>query len=145
MKKIFALIIFSLGLLFGTIQAQQPEKPSVARTAFWTDGNTEVFLIAKGNGINNYTLMVVSKGNRLKISYHTTINSSQDVLKELIPVKIIKGRKYYEFSHHFSRTTIWMALEFKLNEKRVETLTRTFYNDIFEVVPNDQFLNDLPK
>jgi hypothetical protein len=135
MKKIFALIIFSL-VLIGTSQAQKSEKPSVFRTAFWTDGNAEVYLIEKGK---NFSLMVISNRN-LKIFYRTSINSSQDVLKELSPVKIVKGRKYYEFNHHFSRTTIWMALEFKLNDKRVEMLTRTFYDGIFEVVPNSQFL-----
>lgn len=144
MKKIFALIIFSLALI-GAIQAQQSEKPSVARTAFWTDGNAEVYLIEKGSSVNNYTLMVVSNRKNLKIFYRTSINSSQDVLKELIPIKTVKGRKYYEFGHHFSRTTIWMALEFKLKDKRVEALTRTFYDGIFEIVPNNQFLDDLPK
>lgn len=141
MKKIFALIIFSLGLLIGTAQAQQAEKAKVARTAFWTDGNTEVYLIEKGSGINNFELMVISDQN-LKIFYHTSINSSKDVLKELVPIKTVKDRKYYEFGHHFSRTTIWMALEFKLKDKRTESLTRTFYDGIFEVVPNNQFLKE---
>lgn len=139
MKKIFALIIFSLGLLIGTIQAQETEKSSVAKTAFWANENTEVFLIEKGSGINNFALMVVSDQD-FKIFYHTSINSSKDVLKELIPIKTIKDRKYYEFGHHFSRTTIWMALEFKSKNKRIEKLTRTFYDGIFEVMPNSQFL-----
>lgn len=141
MKKIFALIVFSLGLLIGTNQAQT-EKSSVAKTAFWTDGNTEVYLIEKGSGINNFELMVISNRKNLKIFYRTSINSSKDVLKELVPIKTIKDRKYYEFGHHFSRTTIWMALEFKLKDKRTEPLTRTFYDGIFEVVPNNQFLKE---
>lgn len=144
MKKLFVIFIFSFGLLIGTIQAQS-EKSGVARTAFWADENTEVYLIEKGNGVNNYSLMVISNRKNLKIFYRTSINSSQDVLKELIPTKIIKDRKYYEFGHHFSRTTIWMAIEFKLKGKRIEALTKTFYDGIFEVVPNKQILNDLPK
>lgn len=142
MKKIFTLFIFSFSLLVGMIQAQQSEKPSVARTAFWADENTEVYLVEKGSGNNNYSLMVVSSRKNLKIFYHTSINSSKNVLKELNPIKTIKDRKYYEFGHHFSRTTIWMALEFKLKGKRIEALTRTFYDGIFEVVSNNQFLKD---
>lgn len=142
MKKIFTLLIFSFGLLIGTVQAQQVDKPSVARTAFWTDGNTEVYLIEKGSGINNFGLMVISNGKNLKVFYSTSINSSKDVLKELIPVKTVKDRKYYEFGHHFSRTTIWMAIEFKLNNKQIDALTKTFYDGIFEVVPNEQFLKE---
>jgi hypothetical protein len=138
MKKIFTLIIFSLGLI-GTIQAQKSEKSTVARTAFWTDGNSEVYLIEKGSGINNFGLMVISDQD-FKIFYRTSINSSKDVSKELVPVKTVKDRKYYEFGHHFSRTTIWMAVEFKMNGKQIEKLTRTFYDGIFEVVPNIQFL-----
>ncbi len=141
MKKIFALLIFSFGFLSGIVHAQS-EKSFVARTAFWTDENTEIYLIEKGNGINNFELMVISNRKNLKVFYHTSINSSQDVLKELSPVKTVKDRKYYEFGHHFSRTTIWMSLEFKLNGKSIETLTRTFYNGIFEVVPNGQFLKE---
>ncbi|MBX7170337.1 MAG: hypothetical protein K1X72_05220 [Pyrinomonadaceae bacterium] len=141
MKKIFALIIFSLSLLIWTANAQT-EKLSVAQTAFWTNENTEVYLIEKGGGINNFELMVISNQKNLKIFYHTSINSSKDVFKELIPVKTIKDRKYYEFGHHFSRTTIWMAIEFKLKGKRIDALTRTFYNGIFEVVPNSQFLKE---
>ena len=139
MKKIFTLLIFSFGLLIGTVQAQQAEKPSVARTAFWTDGNTEVYLIEKGSGINNFGLMVISNQKSLKVFYRTSINSSKDILKELIPVKTVSDRKYYEFGHHFSRTTIWMAIEFKLNNKLIDALTKTFYDGIFEVVPNEKF------
>ncbi|HRH41401.1 MAG TPA: hypothetical protein PKY82_07115 [Pyrinomonadaceae bacterium] len=139
MKKIFTLLIFSFGLLIGTVHAQQTEKPSVARTAFWTDGNTEVYLIEKGSGINNFGLMVISNRKNLKVFYRTSINSSKDVLKELIPVKTVNDRKYYEFGHHFSRTTIWMAIEFKLNNKLIDALTKTFYDGIFEVVPNEKF------
>lgn len=138
MKKIFTLLIFSLSLLIGTIQAQS-EKPSVARTAFWVDGNTEVYLVNKITKTSNYRLMVVTNKN-VKIFYHTSINSMEPVLKELTPVKIFKGRRYYEFSHNFTKMTIWMSLEFKLRGKRIESLTRTFYNDIFDIVPNNQFL-----
>ena len=140
MKKILILFIFSFSLLIGTAQAQQSEKPSVAKTAFWTDGKTEIYLVEKASSINNLGLMIISNRKNLKVFYHTSINSSQDVLKELIPNKTVKDRKYYEFSHRFSRTTIWMALEVKLNGKRIDALTKTFYDGIFEVVPNGQFL-----
>lgn len=135
-------IVLSITVLTIAVQAQQTDKLSVARTAFWTDGTTEVYLVETGSGTDNYRLLVISSQKNLKIFYHTAINSSQDVLKELIPFKTIKGRKYYNFGHHFSRTTIWMSLEFKLKDKRVDALTRTFYDGIFEVVPNSQFLKN---
>lgn len=140
MKKIFALFIFSFVFLIAGIQAQS-EKPTVARTAFWADENlgVEVYLVNKINKTTNYSLMVVANKN-VRIFYHTSINSMEPVLKELSPVKIIKGRRYYEFTHNFTKMTIWMSLEFKLKGKRIDSLTRTFYNDIFDIVPNGDFL-----
>jgi len=140
------LILTILLLSISAIQAQPTQKLPTNRSVFWTDESlrAEVYLVQRQEKNSNYTLMVVSNRN-LKIFYHSKINSSEAVLKELSPIKIIKGRKYYEFNHSFSKRTIWMALEFKLKEKRIESLTRTFYNDIFEIVPNDQFLDNWPK
>ncbi len=135
-----------LWLTMSAIQAQPTHKLPTYRSIFWTDESlrVEVYLVQKQDNNSNYSLLVVANRN-LKIFYHSKINSSQPVLRELSPIKIIKGRKYYEFNHSFSKMTIWMALEFKLKGTRIESLTRTFYNDIFEIVPNDQFLDNWPK
>jgi hypothetical protein len=128
-----------------TAQAQTDFKPAIYRGVAWADddGQSEVYLVQKQTGKGSYSLLVIAE-RRFKIFYRTEINSSQAVVQELLPVKTAGDRKYYQFDHHFSRTTIWMALEFKFNEKRVEMLTRTFYGNIFETVPNDQFLDRFP-
>jgi hypothetical protein len=76
----------------------------------------------------------------IKVVYRTSINSSQSVVKEFTPTKTLNDKKYYNFTHVFSRTTIWMALDFTFEGKKIEPLTRTFYNSIFEIVPNNQFV-----
>lgn len=153
MKRIFTkmTIIFSMMLLIGisAIYAQKNTKPVIKQTdtlpsyksLFWMDENTgvEVYLIERRVPKDNFNLVVVSD-KKIEVIYRTEINSSQAVVKELVPVKTEKGRNYYDVMHNFSRTTIWMALDFKVDGKKIDSLTRTFYDHLFEVVPNNQFL-----
>lgn len=113
--------------------------PAVQKAVHWasTDGKTEVLLIAGEH--EKLQLEVISAAN-LKVSYHTSVNSSRDVDQTLTPLpSVIRNVKRYDVPHRFSRTTIWMRLEFTRNGKPVDELTRTFYNSIEESVPNEQF------
>lgn len=135
------IIVFSLIVCFGAIQtaAQDDKKPFALKGIFWFDPDTgvEAYLFPYKN--LNYRLTVISKKD-VKVTYHTSINSIEPVDKELA-LKSSTGDtvKYFEFEHYFSKMTIWMALEFTVDGKKTPALTRTFYNDIFEVVPNEDF------
>lgn len=144
LKKVMIVAVFLFAGV-SVLSAQQTKNDLTYRAVFWADEKlaTEVYLVEKRSGESNFILRVISDKD-LKVTYHTRINSFENVDKELAPVKMVAGVKYYEVSHHFSKMTIWMALEFKLDGKRVESLTRTFYDNLFDVVPNGQFL-DRPK
>ena len=138
MWGIATFILFASVEVCGT-RAQQSKAPPVSKAVYWAsqEPEAEVYLVEKGDG--DFRMIVVSKKD-LKAMYHTSINSSEPVDKELIPVKPAGvGVRNYEFKHHFSKMTIWMAIEFTLDGKSVSGLTRTFYNDISSVVPNGHF------
>ncbi|MCF8043472.1 MAG: hypothetical protein K9K65_10185 [Desulfarculaceae bacterium] len=108
-----------------------PVKPGqVNEAAFWTsrDGKTRLFLVRTEHG--KFALFVAG-GQGLTVAYHTRRNSSQDVTLELKPVQGSGGcLREYRFSHTFSRTTIWMALEFAEDGKPLPELKRSFMNGI---------------
>ena len=143
-------ILFSVILLISTItiQAQkngkttgkQTDKLPTFKSLYWSDEKigVEVYLTEKITDKSNLSLLVISDKD-IKVVYRTSINSSQSVVKEFTPTKTVSDKKYYAFTHVFSRTTIWMALDFMFEGKKIEPLTRTFYNSIFEIVPNEQF------
>lgn len=143
-------ILFSVILLISTItiQAQkngkttgkQTDKLPTFKSLYWSDEKigVEVYLTEKITDKSNLSLLVISDKD-IKVVYRTSINSSQSVVKEFTPTKTVNDKKYYVFTHVFSRTTIWMALDFMFEGKKIEPLTRTFYNSIFEFIPNEQF------
>lgn len=108
-----------------------PVKPEqIQEAAYWTsqDGKIKLFLVRTDYGM--YSLFVAG-GQGLTVTYHTSRNSSQLVLLELKPVKGSGGcLKEYRFSHTFSRTTIWMTLEFAKDGKPLPELKRSFMNGI---------------
>jgi hypothetical protein len=134
-----AIVILSASVEICGIRAQQSKAPPVSKAVYWVsqEPEAEVSLVEKGDG--DFRMLVVSKKD-LKVTYHTSINSSKPVDNELMPVNSGGiGVRIYEFKHHFSRTTIWMAIEFTLNGESVSGLTRTFSNNISTVVPNGIF------
>jgi hypothetical protein len=146
---IFILLSIVLFLSANTIQAQksgkttgkQTDKLPTYKSLYWSDENlgVEIYLTEKITDKSNLSLLVISDKD-IKVVYRTSINSSQSVVKEFTPTKTLNDKKYYNFTHVFSRTTIWMALDFTFEGKKIEPLTRTFYNSIFEIVPNNQFV-----
>jgi hypothetical protein len=115
--------------------AQINTKPEVEKLVFWSDAatGTEVFLSVEGR------LTVISE-KTVRVDYHTKINSSIPVDDQLaITGSLGTSVKYFAVKHHFSRTTIWMTLEFTIGGEKVPSLTRTFYDSIFETVPNERF------
>lgn len=117
------------GLRLPAPEAPEPVKPDQIReAAYWTsqDGKIKLFLVRNGS---EYSLFV-SGGQGLKVTYHTTINSSQPVLLPLEPLKGSGCLSEYRFKHTFSRTTIWMALEFAKDGKPLPELKRSFMNGI---------------
>lgn len=138
-KSLAIAILFSAS--FGAVQtfAQTTKPADISKGVHWSDAaaGVEVYLF-EGN-YQPYTLLVVSKRD-VKVTYRTSINSVEPVVKELIPVNSVgEVVRYYQFEHYFSKMTIWMALEFKVDGKDVPALTRAFYNDIFTLVPPNQF------
>lgn len=135
---IFGVAIASMAVLVGAnrVQAQQAGTPPISRAVYWSNADAEVYLVQKATG--GFRLMVTSQ-KEFTVTYHTRINSIERVDKELAPITSAHGTRQYEFSHSFTKMTIWMALEFSADGKSVPELTRTFLNDIEEVVPNGHF------
>lgn len=135
---IFGIAIASMVVLVGAnrIQAQQAGTLPISRAVYWSNADAEVHLVQKVSG--GFRLTVVSK-KEFTVTYHTRINSIEPVDKELKPITSASGIRQYEFSHSFTKMTIWMALEFSADGKSVPELTRTFLNDIEDVVPNGHF------
>lgn len=142
------LIISLLGILLlscTTLLADELPAPKVETAVHWsnTDGTIEIILtpIVNAQAKTNYRLIVIS-AKELQVTYHTSVNSTKKVDKLLNPVaSTLRDVKAYEFSHQFSRTTIWMALTFSLEDKPLGELTRTFYDGIENSVPNEEFIN----
>ena len=137
----FALaIVFAVTIGTGVVLAQDPKTPSIAKGVFWADpaSGVEVYLIPVGG--SSFRLAVVTR-HEVKVTYRTSINSVEAVVKELpIASDACKVVKYFIFDHHFSKMTIWVGLDFAINGKPVPALTRAFYNTIYEPVPPDMFL-----
>lgn len=121
--------------------AQKQDKPSIAEAVYWSSADAEVYLLQKNSG--GFRLTVVSP-KQFQVTYHTRINSIERVDEALTPTSSANGITTYDFEHHFTKMTIWMALEFSSNRQTVPELTRTFLNDIHEVVANGYF-DFLPK
>lgn len=132
----FAVVITTAVLLASSVQAQHSKKPQLARAVYWANADAEIYLLEKASG--GLRLTIVSK-KRFKVFYHTRINSIEPVDRELVSLTSSNGFTTYDFEHHFTKMTIWMALEFSFDGKVVPELTRTFLNDINEVVANDYF------
>jgi hypothetical protein len=130
-----------LSVVFALSVAGQTKQPA-DKGLFWStdEPRVDVFIIDRMVG---YNLVVISEKD-VKVRYRTKINSMQPVEAELTPVKTAGTVRYFLVKHSFSRRTIWMALDFAVDGKPVPSLTRTFYNGLLELVPNEQFI-DRPK
>lgn len=137
-------IIIALIILTANLTAAQTFKG-----IFWMDKATDIKVyliddeIPASRNINPAFNLIVDSDKDLKVIYRTEINSMMDVVKELTPVKIEKRTKYYLVQHNFSRTTIWMSLEFEFQGKTIDSLTRIFYDGFYEIVPKNQFSKNL--
>ena len=116
--------------------AQKQDTPPIAKAVYWSSPDAEVYLLQKNSG--GFRLTVVS-AKQFQLTYHTRINSIERVDKALAPTSSANGITTYDFEHHFTKMTIWMALEFSSNGQTVPELTRTFLNDIHDVVANGYF------
>ena len=135
-----ALIALITGGAFAAF-AQKQNTPPIAEAVYWSSPDAEVYLLQKKSG--GFRLTVVSP-KQFQVTYHTRINSIERVDKTLAPTSSANGITTYDFEHHFTKMTIWMALEFSSHGQSVPELTRTFLNDIHEVVANGYF-DFLPK
>jgi hypothetical protein len=143
-KGVFA-ILFIIGIGLTQIAAQDAKTTFVAKGVFWFDKDsaTEVYFFPNKND-RGYRLAVVSP-KEVKVKYHTEINSYEPVDKDLTVTENLGAVKYFEFDHHFSKMTIWMALEFTIDGRKIPALTRTFYDNIFETVETEKYFNPLKK
>ncbi len=116
--------------------AQKQNVPPIARAVYWANAEAEVYLLEKSTG--GLRLTVFSK-KTFTVTYHTRINSMEPVDTVLVPTSSANGVTIYDFNHNFTKMTIWMALEFTFDGQPVPELSRTFLNDIQDVVPNGYF------
>ena len=104
------------------------------------DNSTQIFL----EGTPPYhteTLTVISKDD-LKILYHTQRFWHEKIeIKELVPVEssLDKHSRKYIVTHHFSRSSMWIAIEVQRNGKRVNELSRYFHGNIYQTRPNNEY------
>ena len=143
LRRIFMFIGLIALIATGTLMAfaQKPNAPPIAKAVYWANPDAEVYLLQKNSG--GFRLTVVSQ-KQFQVTYHTRINSIEPVKKVLAPTSSANGITTYDFEHNFTKMTIWMALEFSFNGQTHWELTRTFLNDIHEVVVNGYF-NFLPE
>lgn len=138
------LIFIAIAVVMSvSVFGQQTTKPVSEKSLFWfsDDPAVEVVLIDRGAPFN---LIVISKKD-VKVTYRTEINSTEPVVEDLMPIRSYGARKYFFVRHSFSRRTIWMALDFSAGGKPLPGLTRTFYNGLLELVPNEQFTKTVPQ
>ena len=140
LRKVFmfcvVMILASVAIAFAPRPEQKQNPPQIARAVYWANADAEIYLLEKGTG--GLRLTVISK-KQLKVTYHTRINSMEPVDKVLAPLSSIDGITSYDFEHNFTKMTIWMGLEFSVDGKPAPELTRTFLNDIHDVVANGYF------
>lgn len=143
MKRLLILssVVAFVATAFMTTSGQRQNVPPIAKAVYWATADAEVYLFEHGSG--GFRLTVISR-KRFTVTYHTRINSIEPVDKVLSPTNSANGVTTYDFDHNFSKMTIWMALEFSFDGKTMPELTRTFLNDINEVVANGYF-NSLSK
>ncbi|GEM_PF-5026661 len=136
-----AITVVFIGLLgAGQVLAQENKKSQeVTKAVFWSDttSGVEVYLMPAGG--QSYRLSVISTRD-VGVTYHTSINSTEAVKKELKPFIATGTVRYYEFKHYFSKMTIWMSLEFTVDGKKAPALTRAFYDNIFQLAPGNMYL-----
>ncbi len=125
------------------VMAQAASKPVTEKSLFWFSAEpaVEIVLIDRAEGFN----LIVISDRDVKVTYRTSINSMESVIKTLEPLQSKAPQKYFLVRHSFSKRTIWMALDFTVDGKPVPALTRTFYDGLLEIVPNEQFKDDAPK
>lgn len=142
MNRIIAIAAILVLLAFG-VAAQKSDPQITDKSLFWsmTDPAVEITIIDRWADFN---LLVISEKD-VVVTYRTSINSSRDVIEKIEPVRTEGCRRYYLVKHSFSRTTIWMALDFEIGGNSVPALTRTFYDGLLEIVPNERFWKKLPK
>lgn len=138
------IAIIALIIMFATgAAAQKTGSLLTEKSLFWSNADpaVEVLIIDRWT---NFNLLVISE-KEIVLTYRTSVNSSRDIIEKIEPVRVEGCRKYFLVKHNFSRTTIWMALDIDVDGKPVPALTRTFYDGLLEIVPNEQFRKDLPK
>lgn len=142
LSKTAFIILFVNGIGLTQAVAQDAKTPAIVKGVFWfdKDSGAEVYLFPNKTG-RGYRLTVVSE-KEVKVTYHTRINSFEPVDKDLT-AETFGSVRYFEFEHHFSRTTIWMTLEFTIDGRKIPALTKTFYDNIFETVETENFYNPL--
>ena len=138
-SRLAIVVLFITTLGAGQILTQETHTPGITSGAFWADADSgiEVYLVPKTG--QSYRLTVISTKD-VKVTYHTSIISTEPVMKELDPVATTAAVKYFEFEHHFSKMTIWMSLEFAVDGKQIPALSRAFHNSILEVAPSNMYL-----
>ena len=102
--------------------------PSLHPAVFWEGQGVQVFLVS-GDG-DDLRLTVLGAA-AVEVVARTERNSQEAVTRKLVPLEPkTPGITQYRFQHRFSRTTIWLGLDFFQNGRRLADLSRVFYGSI---------------
>ena len=125
---VFCALVFFLN---GNGTAFSPSVPQVTEKArYWSGESGTPQIVIIDRGADTYRVLFIG-GEPLDVNYRTEMNSTIPVVRILDQVDAgVPGVQAWDFRHSFSRTTVWMALEFSRNGRVLNELGRTFYDNL---------------
>ena len=133
------LMTICIFAVFNTTKAQIGANTGIQQAVFWGDDSlkTEIFLVRKS--ATDYHL-VINSPVQYEVYYRTEINSIEPVIQKIIPGSLSDDKFHrYNFTHEFTRTTPWLALEFKRDGKSYLSLNRTLLGEMSNSVANNGY------
>ncbi len=128
-----SLVLIALILSLPAVASAGGEEPaSLERAVFWQGDGIRVFLVQGEAWEFHLTVLSLEP---LRVVYRTRRNSGEPVENVLVPGESMSpGITDYTFQHRFSRTTIWMGLDFFRGDRKLENLSRVFSGGLREAL-----------
>ena len=129
--KICILLLLS-GMMVAALQSADLAKRDLREAVYWADetGQTRAVLVKEEP--TRYTLILTDGGN-YEVFYRTAVNTIKKVRRKCEEEKSESPQvRYFSIRHSFSRTTIWMGLEFVKDGTVDHPPHRTFHGGIRE-------------
>jgi len=130
MKKNTGVMLLLAMVMAVALQATDPVKGALQTAVYWTNSNGETRAVLVKEKPTLYTLILIDGGN-YEVFYRTAVNTVKKVRRKCEEEKSGSPQvRYFSIPHSFSRTTIWMGLEFVKDSTVDQSLSRTFYGSI---------------